>query len=391
MDRPEERSWFFIGNIEKAEGVVVTDTGKHRVVFRGSFGFRVNHHGEGGIGVQLVRLNLLAEGVKAEAGDTGTIGLRLEKPEYEARFDPGDGSLKARFNLVLHYPLIDEKMGFRETEKLESVVFVPYTEVMEGSLTTSLPREFVEGVPAKFEAKAQIQATIASSVVEAVQALQIGLIVPVFVLFRFTDVLAIQPVFIGSGPCDPSATGKDFDVLMSHAHDMWNRCGTVRCITFTVRPPVYLNEDQYRVIHNSGEGWALGQEHTDPDAVEVFVVEQAPRSWGGGATWGSGTASAFIVTSDEQLDVPCPPPCGYGDCGDVNYYHLAHELGHVLNLDHPDGAYGLAPSSADSVMEPSGFCLDNPNAQSAKNCRNASNPLMVWGLAVCSGSPDIMD
>jgi hypothetical protein len=43
-------------------------------------------------------------------------------------------------------------------------------------------------------------------------------------------------------------------------------------------------------------------------------------------------------------------------------------------------------------MEPSGFCCDNPNVQSARNCRNATSPLMFWGdLVPCFGIPDIMD
>ena len=209
------------------------------------------------------------------------------------------------------------------------------------------------------------------------------------------SVLPIQPVFIGTGPSDPNATGTAFNELMNRAKDMWNRCGTVHCLVFDVRPPVYLNKNQYRVVDNQAEMDAFSQEYSATDAVEVFVAERFDVTLavnaGGGGTYSSGTASARIVTCDQQLNVPCPPPCGYGNSGDVNHYHLAHELGHVLNLDHPNGAYGLQPSTAGSVMEGSGFCLDNPNVQSAKNCRNASNPLLTSGKAFCWGSPDIMD
>ena len=50
---------------------------------------------------------------------------------------------------------------------------------------------------------------------------------------------------------------------------------------------------------------------------------------------------------------------------------LAHELGHALGLGHPPGN-----SSENSLMEPSGFCLDNPALMSKKNCDNADNPLL---------------
>jgi hypothetical protein len=393
MDPQKERSWYFVGNIQEAKGVVVTEAGKNPVVFRGAFGFRVTRPEEGDLKVHLIRLNLVTDGAHSEGGDTGVIGLMLDKPEYEAEFNPRDGSVHAGFRLSLHYPLIDERMGFREAKPSECVHFIPYTEVMEGKLTTRLPRGLIREMPARFEAEGHIEATITTSYVGFVLGVEIAIVATVFVLFTPAEVLRIQPVFIGSGPCDPNATGKAFNELMSRARDMWNRCGTLRCISFAVDPPVYLNKDQFRVISSNNEGYSMRLEHSDPNAVEVFVTERMdpPEMWGGGATWGSGTASAFIVTSDQQLDVPCPPPCpGGGACGDVNYYHLAHELGHALNLSHP-GDTDLAQSSAGSVMEPSGFCADNPSSQSARNCRNASNPLLTWGKSICFGSPDIMD
>jgi hypothetical protein len=42
-------------------------------------------------------------------------------------------------------------------------------------------------------------------------------------------------------------------------------------------------------------------------------------------------------------------------------------------------------------MEPSGFCCDNPDLQSALNCRNTGNPLLYWGRSLCTETPDILD
>ena len=59
------------------------------------------------------------------------------------------------------------------------------------------------------------------------------------------------------------------------------------------------------------------------DAVEVFIVEELDPVdlWGGGATLASGTATAKVVSTDNQLP--------------LNQNHMAHELGHVLGLGHP--------------------------------------------------------
>jgi hypothetical protein len=166
------------------------------------------------------------------------------------------------------------------------------------------------------------------------------------------------------------------------------------------KDPIYIDNDDYRVMDNArdapAEAAALRAEVNDPDAVEVFVVERwDPYYDGGGATWGSGTASTKIITCDQQLDVPCPIPalvCSSGSCGAVNYFHLGHELGHSINLAHHGEAHdGLVEGTSGSIMDPSGFCLDNPAIQSANNCRSASSPLFTSGRSVCTGSPDIMD
>lgn len=102
-------------------------------------------------------------------------------------------------------------------------------------------------------------------------------------------------------------------------------------------------------------------------AVEVFFVEVSDPVGlhGGGVCYSGGTANTKIITYDTNLP--------------INLYNLAHELGHALNLSHPPGN-----STPGSLMEPSGFCADNPALMSNQNCDNASNPLFYYVLTTKS-------
>jgi len=392
----KNRPTLLVGNIKEANGSVVTDREKQEVVFRGSIGFRAVYGNKRIESLNLIRLNLHAKGVKSAEGFTGVIGLKLSDPEYKTRFDLKSGALSSTFQSTLHYPLIDRKLGFRDVKKVTGdTCFVPYVETVKGKLEGRLPEELKPDNGQSLQAEFKVIAEIAEHYIRAIREFRCVVVLDLSWLFSAAEVLRIQPVFIGTGPDDDTATGSSYLTLMRRAASMWSRCGSERCISFSYNPPIYIDEDQYRVIDNETEFWNFSNEIAVDDAVEIFFAEQLETTlavdYGGGGTYNSGTESARIVTCDQQLDVPCPAPCGHGSCGDVNYYHLAHELGHVLNLDHPDGAYGLAPSTANSVMEGSGFCLDNPNAQSAMNCRNASNPLLYWGESICWGTPDIDD
>ena len=180
--------------------------------------------------------------------------------------------------------------------------------------------------------------------------------------------LLIQPVFI-SGPGATPPTGSDFYPLLARANEIWSKC----CTQFRSKCPVYVDNQNYR-ISTQAEATAFKDEVSVDDAIEVFMVERLDpeTTWGGGATFSSGTANAKIVTGDNQLP------------GNDN--HLAHELGHVLGLGHPGNAGTLVDSCPGSVMEPSGFFADNPEFQCRFNCRMASNPLLTtllgpWCLA----------
>jgi hypothetical protein len=113
----------------------------------------------------------------------------------------------------------------------------------------------------------------------------------------------------------------------------------------------------------------------DDECAEVFFVEKFSPSalFGGGVTFGSGTAEAKVVSSDENAY-------------DIDFTHLAHELGHVMGLTHPgDGnPSSLRPEVTDgssgTLMCPSGFMNEHPDINSNENSDNLSSPLFTYIL-----------
>lgn len=146
-------------------------------------------------------------------------------------------------------------------------------------------------------------------------------------------------------------------------------------ITFDVRDWKSIDSNSYWELSPTNAG-NLRAEVDDDDCIEVFFVNSLnpDATWGGGATWGLGVASSKVITSDDNAR------------GGIDFTHLAHEIGHVLGLDHPPGN-----SSTGTLMCPSGYHNDNPHVNSQENGDNASNPLLTFALKVISAGPDCTD
>ncbi|HII07362.1 MAG TPA: hypothetical protein HA349_08655 [Methanotrichaceae archaeon] len=403
-EKEQEKNYRLIGNLEDVKGVVTTDAGEQQTSFGGEIAFMAVPGDRGDLTLVLTGLNLVSSGVATKEGNSGVIGLDLVEPEYKASYDSRKGRFSTEFQSTLHYALIDEIKGFIPSKSEEGDQFFSYTESMAGKIEGSLPEGMKAADEGEVTMNAEIHLELERSVVGSLRDMVVYLDLTKlwwYLETSPTEILLVQPVFIGTGPSDPSATGTVYNTLLDGSAEIWDRCGTVRCIAIRSRTPVYINNNAYRVLNSEAEAAALRAEVDVTDSVEVFVVERwDPYFDGGGACWSSGTASAKIVTCDQQMAVPCPMPVGLwgcsagegGTCGDVNYYHLAHELGHAVNLLHPgDYRPGMVAGSSTSIMEPSGFCRDNPDVQSARNCRSASSPLLYSGRSSCTGSPDIMD
>jgi len=402
--KEQEERYFLVGTLDDIKAVIVTDAGEQQTSLKGEIVFATEPDERGDLSLVLTRLNLVSSGVATKKGESGVIGLNLAEPEYKGTYDSRTGHFSAEFDSTLHYAQIDEIMGYIPSKSEEGDLFLSYTESMGGKIEGRLPEGMKAADEGEVTMNAEIRLELERTVVGSLRSMVVYLDITKLWWYLETspsEILLVQPVFIGTGPSDPSATGTVYNTLLDGSAEIWDRCGTVRCIAIRSRTPVYINNNAYRVLNSEAEAAALRAEVNVADAVEVFVVEEwDPYYDGGGACWSSGTASAKIVTCDQQMAVPCPMPAGLwgcsvaegGSCGDVNYYHLAHELGHALNLLHP-GEYrsGMVAGSSGSILEPSGFCRDNPDVQSARNCRSASSPLLYSGRSTCTGSPDIMD
>jgi hypothetical protein len=198
--------------------------------------------------------------------------------------------------------------------------------------------------------------------------------------FEATRTLCLQPVAIrdDEDDDDPSGAGLEFGLPTAEAE--WRKAD----IRYSVRPWMYVDNAAFRVA-SEGEMDNIRNSVSEDDCIEMFFTDafQPSDNHGGGATYSSGTESAKIVSSDENLD------------GGINVHHLAHELGHVLSLNHPGRVDGgrpwMIPASTGTLMCPSGFELDNPDPNSQENKDSIQNPLLVASVGARGPNVDCVD
>jgi hypothetical protein len=204
--------------------------------------------------------------------------------------------------------------------------------------------------------------------------------------------LCVQPVRIGRITItggwpfplfDVDFTGKGLPFGQPGADTQWRKGDVI----FQWRPWKTIWKSQYFTLNiATGEDATLRAEVSDSDCIEVFFVDEfdTAGTWGGGATFSSGLASAKVISSDDNSE----PVCAGGAC---NKTHLAHELGHVMTLAHP-GSVGnpahMVNGSTGTLMCPSGFVADNPRRNSVANENNVNNPLFQFQFALAGPLPD---
>ena len=159
--------------------------------------------------------------------------------------------------------------------------------------------------------------------------------------------LDLQPVFLRTGPADPSPTGTSWSSRFNKANAIWGKLG----ITFNDLGAVTLDTPLKTTGNTIPERDAVAALRAGP-GVEVFLVDNDMATAGGASTRPPGTplCDGNIVMSDR----------GTSDT------ILAHELGHELGIVHP-GDPGN-PGDANTVMEPSGsHSAPNPTRNTIGN------------------------
>ncbi len=323
-----------------------------------------------GVNFELSSFSLIGSSIKTKRGESGVISMILKPQSARSTYIPKNRIIKSEFLLEVHYPLIDQIKGYMSPTKGERELddYRSYTETFSGSITCQLsepPRidtkewKFKEGVSLmlKLEPKEKVLGEI--SILSGKFKISDVMIWP---KFYFRKIINIQPVFVRYTPAEgcfggaaTATTGGSFPTLREKSIEMWNRC----CIRLNFLTPVFIDSDDYRILSSSEEA-ALKAAYDDPNSIEVYFVEVGDPVGihGGGVCYSSGTANAKVITYDTNLP--------------INLYNLAHELGHAFGLMHPPGN-----ATPGSLMEPSGFCADNPALMSKQNCDNASNPLFA--------------
>lgn len=381
----------FLVPIDMVPARVRTDLGWQRTWLRGQILFALTRSdSSGALALTLRDANLLGTPVPTSRGSTGLHSLTLQGQEpLSVTLDPATGSAAAAMRLYGHYPLIDRIVG---TRKVSNDQWAPFTEPFNGELRGRFSSSPVPGSPVTFSGFLRLR--LGGTVVGAIGEIELAigrtpiewLPPPCDGAFGFFRTLALQPIFVRIGPDDAWPTGRSFDQLVAQAETVWNKA----CVSFTVHPPLYINNADLKVLDAPNEDVTLRDARARvPGAVEVYVVAEMPLFGGTAFTAGSGTASAWTVVSDDTLTRD-PPSLNV----------LAHELGHVMGFCHPedeeeacrpDNQVVLVPGSPGTVMESSGAEADNPDLQSLDNCRNVSNSLLVYRRLFCCFRPDCVD
>lgn len=176
--------------------------------------------------------------------------------------------------------------------------------------------------------------------------------------------LDLQPVFLRTGAADHSPTGGSWASRFAEANRIWGKIG----ITFHDLGPVTIDTPLKNTGANDAEANAVAALRNGA-GVEVFLVDNDMAGSGGASTASGCGAAGNTVLSDH---------------GTSNTL-LAHELGHILGLDHPAGPGGNR-ADANTIMEPTNsHSVPNPSRNTMGNFRRILCPA---GTATTCLHPD---
>ncbi|MGZ5436557.1 MAG: hypothetical protein ACXWID_14645 [Pyrinomonadaceae bacterium] len=320
---------------------------------------------------------------------TGLLGMSIPASEKSTslRYDAKSQTVSGEIPLQSHFPQIDEiyppqmtkdpresDYSVSRTQRARVKFELKFSEPLESANARAAQGQLIKLTGnASGEIAVEPLGDIGGYTIylrPAAWAIDIGILRR----FEAASRLCIQPVRIRSGAADPSPTGAGLAFGRPGANTQWGKADVV----FQVRDWMFINNAGLKVATEDAEEDTIRDSIDVADCIEIFFVENFDPEGlhGGGATWRSGLAGAQIISSD-----------GNATFG-VDLTHLAHELGHVLNMGHPGDPRGLYDSSTNTLMCPSGWHNDNPKRNSRDNASNISNPLLIWTIKPISPGPD---
>jgi hypothetical protein len=367
----ENREGIMVIKVKQQKMALTAKSGGTDTILNGEIVYKISET-KRGIVYELNSLNMTGTSINVKDGASGPISIILKPKTARSTYDLKKRVIQSEFIATVHYPLIDQLKGYIKPKEGEREIdeFRSYTETFSGSLICALSESPRIGTTGKIKTaaivfKTEVKEAVLGEIVNVSGKMTVLDVQVIFPPFYFKKVINIQPVFVRYTPetgcfggTTKATTGGSYNTLKENAMKMWNRC----CLGLNFLPPAYIDNNDYRILSSTEEANLMAT-YNNANAVEVFFVEVGDPVGlhGGGVCYSGGTANTKIITYDTNLP--------------INLYNLAHELGHALNLSHPPGN-----STPGSLMEPSGFCADNPALMSNQNCDNASNPLFYYVL-----------
>jgi hypothetical protein len=385
-----------VGNAEIA-AQLVTGNARERVTGRASFHFIVS-----GDEVQVQGFNVVFFGVDQRllAGDVkladplGMLGFAItqEKPQT-LRHDPRTGRISgslrmygdASFLAQFARPEGDAKNDLVDTPTLPATmnVTIDLGTGVETAEALRRPRTITGSLQLGMKVEGLDRLKIKPFELQLADKQPLKIDLGSLFLFEIARRLCVQPVRLvriaSFFPLSIQVTGEGLAFGQPGANKQWAKADVV----FEYRDFRTLFDNGSSFPLSSAEETELRGRVEDDDCIEVFFIRDfTPQDLhGGGVTFGAGTASSQIISSDANAR------------NGVDFTHLGHELGHVLGLRHPDApaTASAVPANTGTLMCPSGFNNDNPKVNSQGNKDLLSNPLLQFAIKFRSAGPDCTD
>lgn len=336
-----------------------------------------------------VKQDMLSKGAELE-DNSGFYGMAMEKGKTQyLSFNKNRTALQGKLNMYVDASVLgtvilpnDQK---EETKDAFLTPTVPAVLSVSIEFEKPLDAEVKEIVLQDATIKVEVEAKGADFDNLTFSNQSVRFLTPVYfevvrwAWFEVGKVLDIQPVNIYRFTFFPfalSGTGEGLAFGEPQLRHEWRKNDVI----FNIRAPKNIYRSSYYIFSETEAAGLLNTVDED-DCIEVFFPHEfSPNSlWGGGATFGSGTASAKVISSDENARQG------------VDFTHLAHEFGHVLGLRHPTSSAtaSAVPGNSGTLICPSGFANDNPQINSVEHESLISNPLLRFTLLIRSSNvPD---